>query len=105
MTLQTKDLVKRTYFGIVALLLAILSVMFLAAFFAVSQLNINPDTFFFWNNITAAVYCLVTPAAFVLAMLAWRRKRDSRILAGMAVAVTVIPFLILFVQFIFAFMP
>lgn len=97
-----KKLAKQTYFGVVSLLVSILSVVFLAAFFAVSQLRISPATFSFWNNIIGLVYCLITPAAFVLAILAWRRKNDSRLLAGIATSIIGIPFLVLFTQFIFA---
>ena len=46
---------KTSYFGLVSLLTAILSALFLAAFFAVSQLNISPRTFSIWNNITLLV--------------------------------------------------
>src|SRR5947207_1006949 len=53
-----KKTVKRTYFGIVSLLVAILSMGFLAAYFIVSQLNISPATFYFWNAVTAFVSCI-----------------------------------------------
>jgi hypothetical protein len=96
---------KQTYFGITSLLIALLSSMFLAAYFGVSQLYISPATFSYWNNITALVYCLITPTAMVFAIFAWRRKKDSRLLAAVAVAIIGIPFVILFVQFISALTP
>jgi drug/metabolite transporter (DMT)-like permease len=100
-----KKTVKRTYFGLVSLLVAILSMGFLAAYFAVSQLNISPATFYFWNAITAFVACITTPLAFVLAFFAWRSAVDSRQLAGTAMVISGVPFLVLFVQFVLSFIP
>jgi hypothetical protein len=102
MSLDTKTSAKQTYLGVISLLLAILSVIFLATFFAISQMNISPATFSSWSNIIGLIYCFMTPAVFVLAILAWRKKKDSRLLAGIAVAVIGIPFLILLSQFVFA---
>jgi hypothetical protein len=99
MSLDTKTSQKQTYLGIISLSLAILSVIFLAAFFAVSQMNISPATFSSWSNIIGLIYCFMTPAVFVLAILAWRKKKDSRLMAGIAVAIIGIPFLVLLSQF------
>jgi hypothetical protein len=102
MSLDANTTAKQTYLGIISLLLAILSVIFLAAFFAVSQMNISPATFSSWSNIIGLIYCFMTPAAFVLALLAWRKRKDSKSMAGIAMAIIGIPFLILFSQFISA---
>src|SRR5436190_20050930 len=95
----TRNTVKRTHFGMSALLTAILSVSFLAAYFGVSRLSISPETFLFWNVLTAFISCSTAPLAFGLAYLAWRSFNDSRRLAGAALLLTGIPFLILFIQF------
>jgi hypothetical protein len=102
MSVDAKRPARQTYFGVISLLLAILSVVFLTFFFAVSQMNISPATFSSWNNIIGLIYCFMTPAAFVLALLAWRKKRDSKPMAGIAMAIIGIPFLALFSQFITA---
>ena len=94
---------RKTYFGITALIVAIISVFFLTAYFGVSQLNISPSDFNFWNIVTAFISCVFAPIAFVLAYFAWRSARDSRRLASIAVAITGIPFLILFTQFVASF--
>src|SRR5688572_5614516 len=102
MSLDAKTPVKSTYLGVISLLLAILSVIFLATFFAVSQMNISPATFSSWSNIIGLIYCFMTPAVFILALLAWRKKKDSKTMAGLAMVIIGIPFLALFSQFISA---
>jgi cytochrome bd-type quinol oxidase subunit 2 len=96
---------KRTYFGITSLLVAILSLIFLGLYYGVSQLRITPQTFFFWNMVTAFGYCISVPISFILAYFAWRKTKDSRPLAGTAVAMIVIPFLILLAIFVLSFFP
>lgn len=96
---------RRTYFGISSLLIAILSAIFLGAYYGVSQLRITPQNFFFWNVVTTFGYCITVPIAFILAYFAWRKTKDSRPLAGTAVAIIGIPFLILFVIFVLSFIP
>jgi hypothetical protein len=105
MPADIKELTKRTHFGITSLLIAILSAIFLAAYFGISQLDISPGTFFLWNNIIALAYCLMTPSAGIFAVLAWRRKKDSKSLAAIALAIISIPFVFLFVQFVLALIP
>jgi hypothetical protein len=102
---ENKKTVKRTYFGITSLMTAVLSAIFLAAYFGVSQLRITPKTFFFWNLVTAFSYCITVPIAFILAYFAWRKTKDSRPLAVTAVAIIGIPFLILLSIFILSFIP
>lgn len=105
MSTEIEKPAKQTYFGVISLFGSIFSVVFLAAFFGVSQLRISPATFSFWNNIIGSIYCLITPFAFVLAILAWRRKKDSKLMAGIAMSVIGVPFLVLFTQFISAVFP
>src|SRR5690349_11524094 len=95
----------RTYFGISSLLVATLSVIFLVAYYVVSQLRITPQTFFFWNVVTTAGYCIAVPLSFLLAYLAWRRTKDSRSLAITAVIIIGVPLLILLSIFALSFIP
>ena len=105
MSPNAKKIPGRTYFGLSALLVAIVSMAFLAGYFAVSQMNITPSTFYFWNAITAFISCITAPLAFVLAYLALRSSSDSRQLASSAVLISVLPFLVLFIQFALSFIP
>jgi len=95
----------QTYYGIISLIIAVISVISLIAYFQVATLNIQPATFSFWNNLTTLVLCLTTPASFTLAILAWRSLTDSKSLASISMALTGIPFLILLVQFVSFFIP
>jgi heme/copper-type cytochrome/quinol oxidase subunit 2 len=105
MTTSENNNNKRTYFGITSLLTAILSLIFLGTHYGVSQLRIDPQTFFFWNMVTTFGYCITVPIAFILAYFAWRRTKDSRPLAATSVAMISIPFLILLAIFVLAFFP
>jgi hypothetical protein len=96
---------KRTYFGISSLLTACLSIAFLILYFVVSQLDISPKTFFFWNVVSAFISCVTAPLAWILAFLAWRKSKDSNPMAVTAVALVGIPYLILFAQFALSFIP
>jgi len=95
---------KRSFFGLAALILAIISAVFLGANFEVSQLNITPSTFNRWNNLTAFVYCLTVPIAFILGVLGLRKKNDSKGYSLIAMGLTGVPFLIIFTQFIWSFL-
>ena len=93
---------KRTYFGLAALLTSILSGLFLLSNFGVAYLSITPYTFSQLNNLTALIYCIFTPLAFVLGIIGHTRRNDSRILSRIAISFAVIPFLIMFVQFVYS---
>jgi len=94
---------KRTYFGLAALIIGGISVLDLAARFAVAYMDIAPRSFGILNQITTLFFCILTPLAFVLAVLGWRRKNDSRSQAGIALALVLLPFAGLLLQFILNF--
>ena len=99
-----KDIpVRKTYFGIAALITGILSSLFLLSNFAVANLNISPETFGQLNNLTALFFCILTPLTFVLGVIGHTRKNDSKNLSRAAIALAVIPFLIIFAQFVYSF--
>lgn len=95
--------VKKTYFGVTALAVAIISALFLIASYVVSQLNISLRTFSFWSNITLLSYCLSAPLAVILGVIGYRKLNDSKRVAMIAVALIVLPFLVLFVRFVLSF--
>ena len=97
--------IRRTYFGIAALVLAILSILFLTAFFSVSQLNISPRMFSFWSNLTLLISCSSAPLGLIFGILGYRKPGDSRALASIAFILSFLPFLILFLQFALSFIP
>ena len=97
--------IRRTYFGIAALALAILSALFLIAFFAISQLNISPSTFSFWSNLTLLISCSSAPLGLILGIVGYRKPGDSKTLASIASVLSFLPFLILFLQFALSFIP
>ncbi|MBI5840086.1 MAG: hypothetical protein HZB19_08280 [Chloroflexi bacterium] len=95
---------KKSYFGLASLSAAIVSASFLGAFFGVSQLDISTAAFNFWNNMTAAVSCLFAPLALVLGLFGFRRKNDSKTLAGIGIGLVGLPYLILLGQFALYFL-
>ena len=94
---------KKTYFGIIALITSIISGLSLLSNFAVANLNITPGTFSQLNNLTALFFCILTPLAFVLGVLGYTRKNDSKILSLIAIVLVTVPFLIMFAQLILYF--
>jgi hypothetical protein len=94
---------KKTYFGIIALITSIISGLSLLSNFAVANLNITPSTFSQLNNLTALFFCILTPIAFVLGILGYTRKNDSKILSLIAIVLVTVPFLIMFAQLILYF--
>jgi hypothetical protein len=94
---------RKTFFGLAALVTAIVSLIFLAAFFGVSQLNITPATFSRLNNLTASVSCLAAPLALLLGVAGYTRANDSKRLSLLAMSLVGLPYLVLFVQFIASF--
>jgi len=93
-------LVKKTYFGISSLIVAVMSAFILGMFFIITTLNISPSIFFKWNNIIGLLYCLFTPTAFFLGILGLAGKNDSKTLSGIAMSLSGLPFIILFWQFV-----
>jgi ABC-type thiamin/hydroxymethylpyrimidine transport system permease subunit len=97
---QRGDAAKKTYFGLTSLVIGILSGLSLAANFIVANLNITSGTFSQLNNLTALFFCILTPLAFVLGVLGYTRKNDSKILSLIAIVLVTVPFLIMFAQLI-----
>ncbi|MEW6400892.1 MAG: hypothetical protein AB1649_03775 [Chloroflexota bacterium] len=96
--------IKKSYFGLAALVMAVASGLFLAAYFAVSQLDVTPETFSLLNNWTTFGYCLTVPVTFILGVLGYRGVHDSRRLALIALGIAVVPFLFIFSQFVWSFL-
>jgi hypothetical protein len=94
--------VKYTYFGVLSLMAAILSVLFLGANFGVSQLDITPQSFGSLNRITALAACSLAPLTVLLGIIGFIKQNDSKLLSGIALIVVGIPFLILFIQMAFS---
>ena len=92
--------VTKTYFGLIALVTGIISILFLGANYTVSSLDITPRTFRQLNNLTALFFCILTPLTFVLGVLGHTRKNDSKTLSWVAIALAVIPFLIIFARLV-----
>ncbi len=73
--------IKKNYFGIAALMVGILCVLSRLTQIGVAYLNITPETFGqLKNNLSALVYCLLTPSTLVLAVMGFMRKNDSKAL-------------------------
>ena len=93
---------KKTRFGITALIIGILSGLSLLSNFTVAYLDISADTFNLLNNLTALFFCILTPLTFVLGVVGYTRKNDSKILSGVAIILVVVPFLIIFAQLVYS---
>jgi hypothetical protein len=89
---------RKTHFGLTALVTGILAAAFILANIGVSYLRITPDVFEQWNIFTAQTYCILTPLAFGLGVLGLLFKNDSKPLAGLGIAVVLVPFLVLLVR-------
>jgi len=98
----TSNIRRRTYFGLAALLIGVIADLFIGANHAAAYMIITPDTFNQLNNFTALIFCILTPLTGVLGIVGYTRKRDSKILAGIAIALVTIPVLILFTQLVFS---
>ena len=92
--------IKRTYFGAMAMIVALLASLFLTAYFIISQLNITPAVFYKLNNTITLLYCTVSPVAFILGVLGLSRKNDSNFLSWISIGIVGLPFLILSWQMI-----
>ena len=93
---------KKTYFGISALITGVLSGLSLLSNYTVANLNISVNTFNQLNNLTALVFCILTPLAFILGIIGHTRKNDSKILSRIAIALAVVPFAIIFSQLVYS---
>jgi hypothetical protein len=94
---------KKTHFGQVSLVLAVISLIFLGAFLLITLLNITPETFFKFNTIFVGAYCIATLLAFMVGGLGLVKRNDSKRWSLLALSLTGIPFLIFFWQFISSF--
>lgn len=92
--------IKKSYFGLAALLTGIFAILALGANFGVAFLNITPALFGRLNVVTALFYCVLTPLAFTLGFVGMIFKNDSKILSAIAMTAVTIPFLIIFIQFV-----
>ena len=95
---------KKTFFGLISLIAAITSILFLGAFFGITLLNISPGTFNLLNNLFALISCIFAPVAVILSVVGYRQKKDSKTLSAIAFGLVGLPYLILFGQFIFSFL-
>ena len=93
----------KTYFGLTAIFTSVISGLFLGANFGVAYLKISPGTFSQLNNLTAFFFCILTPLTIVLGGIGHTRKNDSKNLSRVAIAMVTVPFLIMFVQFLYSF--
>lgn len=93
MTTSPAKPTRRTYFGIIAFITSLLTMLAMGANFGVSQMNITPEEFNQLNSITALFYCILTPLAFVLGVFGLIFKNDFKIWSGLAIAVVTVPFL------------
>jgi hypothetical protein len=95
--------IRKTYFGIAALIVGILSVLSLLANYGAVYLNISYKLFNSLNNLTALLYCVLTQVSFVLGLIGLTRKNDSKNLSLAGITLVVIAFLIMFAQFVYSF--
>jgi hypothetical protein len=96
---------KSSYYGIASLLFAFISVIFLGIHFAVSQLNITPQLFDQWNQISLSISCIFAPVTLALGFLGWQGSNASKILSSFSAILVCAPFLILLGQFFYYWMP
>jgi hypothetical protein len=101
---STGDASKKTYFGLGSLITGILCVLSLLANYSVASLNIPQETFNRLNNLTTLSYCVLTQATIVLGVIGHTRKNDSKNLSRAGIVLALIPFLFVFVQFLFSFL-
>ena len=94
---------KKTHFGFTALFLGVISILLLGIRFAVAYMRISPELFGRMNQFTTLFFCILTPLAFALGVWGHTRKNDSKAHARIAIGLTTLPFLVLFVQFALSF--
>ncbi len=95
-----KGAIKETFYGLASLIAAFISIFFLAGSFVITVMDISPATFVNMNILSYLVYCSSAPLAVGLGVWGITRKHDSRILSVTAIGLTVVPFLVLFWQFV-----
>jgi hypothetical protein len=93
---------RKTYFGLAALAAGIATDLFLGANIGVSYLRITPETFNKLNYVTTLLYCILTPLTVILGVIGHVLKNDSKVSSRIAIILVTIPFLVLFVQLLFA---
>jgi hypothetical protein len=91
---------KKTYFGAAALISGALCVLSLMSNYGSSYLSISPHTFDQLNNLTALFFCILTPLTFILGVVGYTRKKDSKALSLIAIVLVVIPFLVILTQLV-----
>jgi hypothetical protein len=95
---------KKTYFGITALITGIFSGLSLLSHFTVANPDLfSPETFSQLNYLTTLFFCILTPLTFVLGVVGYTRKNDSKALSRAAIVLVVVPFLFMFAQFVYSF--
>jgi hypothetical protein len=96
-------IVKKTFFGITALITGIVSFLFSVASYGIVYLKISPSLFDLLNRLTALVFCSLTPIVIILGIIGFTRKNDSKSYSLIAITLVMIPFLILSVSLINSF--
>jgi hypothetical protein len=94
---------KVTRFGVAALMTGILCDLSLLSNYGAAYLDISQETFNQFNNLTALSYCASTQVTIVLGILGLTRKNDSKNLSWVGIVLAVIPFLVVFGQFVYSF--
>ena len=94
---------KRTYFGVAALVSGIFCVLSLLLNYGAPYLRISYETFNLLNNLTTLFYCGLTQISFVLGVIGLRHTNDSKNLSWVGIALSAIPFLFMFAQFVTSF--
>lgn len=100
--LHMSGTIRKTYFGHAALVMAVITDLVLGINFVVAYLNFTPGALILLNNVTAFFYCILTPLTAALGFLGLWLGNDSKTYSRIALLITAIPFLILFVQLISA---
>jgi hypothetical protein len=96
---------KSSYFGLASLVFAAVSVIFLAIFFAVSQMNIPPALFNEWNQTSASISCISAPLAILLAVIGLQGSSTSKLTSSLSIFLVSAPFLVLMGQFALEWLP
>jgi cytochrome bd-type quinol oxidase subunit 2 len=101
--MSNKQKAGKTYFGFAALIAGMVSLISIAARFAIACMDVSPRAFGLWNQITTLFFCILTPLAFALAVLGFRSKNDSKSQSGIGMTLAIVPFALLLLQFALAF--
>ncbi len=90
----------KSYFGASALVTGIISAIFSIASYGIVFLNISPKLFDQLNNLTALVFCSLTPITLILGILGLTRKKDNILYSVIAIGLVTLPALVLTITFI-----